>query len=83
MELRQEGCVRGGIDEVVLRGIGRRRVHAGRCDVRWLRRHLLGVETGPSGVQDTFPAACFRRAAAGGCEAAATTANKPLAFLLR
>lgn len=83
MELRQEGRVRGGVDEIVFRGVGRGRVDAGCGDTRRLRRHLLGVETGPS-VQAAFARARFRRfhVAAGGCEAA-PAANEPLAFLLR
>lgn len=79
VKLREKGRVRGRVDEIVLRGIGRGRVHAGRGDVRRLLGHLLGVETGPSAA---FARARFRRAATGGCEAA-PTANKPLAFLLR
>lgn len=82
VKLRQEGRVRGGVDEVVLRGVGRGRVDAGRGDVRRLpRRHLLGVETGSSG-RAALAGARFRRVAAGGCEAA-PAANEPLAFLLR
>lgn len=82
MELRQEGRVRGGVDEIVLRGVSRGRVDAGRGDdVRLLRRHLLGVEAGPS-ARTALAGACFRRTAAGGCEAA-PAANEPLAFLLR
>lgn len=81
MKLRQEGRIRGGVDEIVFRGIGRGRVDAGRGNVRRLRRHLLGVKTGPS-VETAFARARLRRAAAGGCEAA-PAANEPLAFLLR
>jgi len=81
VKLRQEGRVRGGVDEVVLRGVGRGRIHAGRGDVRRLRRHLLGVETGPS-ARSALAGPRFHCAAAGGCEAT-PAANKPLAFLLR
>lgn len=81
VELREEGRVCGGVDEVVLRGVGRGRVGAGRGDARRLRRHLLGVETGPSG-RTALAGHRFRRVAAGGCEAA-PAANEPLAFLLR
>lgn len=80
VELRQERRIRGGIDEVVLRGIGRGRVHAGRGDVRRLRGHLLGVEAGPSAEPALAGARFCRHTAAGGSE---TAANEPLAFLLR
>lgn len=83
VKLRQEGRVRGGVDEIVLRGVGRGRVDAGRGNARRLRRHLLGVEAGPSArAGRALSGARFRPAAAGGCEAA-PTANEPLAFLLR
>lgn len=81
VKLRQEGRVRGGVDEIVFRGIGGGRVYAGRGNVRRLRRHLLGVKTGLS-VQTALARARLRRAASGGCEAA-PAANEPLAFLLR
>ena len=81
VKLRQEGRIRGGVDEIMLRGIGRGRVYASRGDVRRLRRHLLSIETGSS-VHAALAGARFRRTAAGGCEAA-PAANKPLAFLLR
>jgi len=81
VKLRQEGRIRGGIYQIMLRGIGRGRVYAGRGDIRRLRRHLLGVET-RSSVHAALAGARFRRTAAGGCEAA-PAANKPLAFLLR